>query len=422
MLPAGKTASWHDTLSRLSAAVVVVAQFLPAACSGPQPQVNRRQVAINRRPAGCQDDAERGTQAGHQPPGLTVAGAAHPDRGERRFRPAPAQIDNGDEARYSDKSGSYTKGVLQAGIGLVRPRQRTRRSGPRSASGAPARFEKIILGGPRTLNGPQAGLAFYLDTPWTAASTLVPPAPALASEAYAARTDRAVLGVAAARRARSAAMSGSSVATRAAAELSSPAGLCRAPGPRTGQVVPRLLFRGGFAGEEPGTLPVPVPAHADRAGVAAGHPAVRHQPGGHRLHDPAGRIPGRAEQQAHREEHSPRPGARHLHDGRGLAAFTHDDVLFQAYFMAYLVLSSVNGALPPPLNMGNPYVGSKTQNGFGTFGPPDSRIDAGRGGGRGDPRGVVSEMAGASPPPPGIRRRDGVSQQDGPGRHGSRAT
>src|SRR5262245_46541171 len=32
---------------------------------------------------------------------------------------APAQIDNGDEALYADKSGTYTKGVLQSGIGLV---------------------------------------------------------------------------------------------------------------------------------------------------------------------------------------------------------------------------------------------------------------------------------------------------------------
>ncbi|HWD97385.1 MAG TPA: hypothetical protein VG345_00035, partial [Bryobacteraceae bacterium] len=33
--------------------------------------------------------------------------------------PVPPQINNGDEARYSDKCGTYTKGVLQSGIGLV---------------------------------------------------------------------------------------------------------------------------------------------------------------------------------------------------------------------------------------------------------------------------------------------------------------
>ncbi len=57
----------------------------------------------------------------------------------------------------------------------------------------------------------------------------------------------------------------------------------------------------------------------------------------------------------------------YLHNGRGLAAYTHEDVLYQAYFIAYLVLNTIE----TPLNPGNPYNGSKTQNGFGTFGPPD---------------------------------------------------
>jgi hypothetical protein len=56
-----------------------------------------------------------------------------------------------------------------------------------------------------------------------------------------------------------------------------------------------------------------------------------------------------------------------LHNGRGLAAYTHVDVLYQAYFTAYLVLNTIN----TPLNPGNLYNGSKTQNGFGTFGQPD---------------------------------------------------
>ena len=35
--------------------------------------------------------------------------------------PVPPHTTNGDEARYPDKSGTYTKGVLQDGIGLVNP-------------------------------------------------------------------------------------------------------------------------------------------------------------------------------------------------------------------------------------------------------------------------------------------------------------
>jgi hypothetical protein len=62
----------------------------------------------------------------------------------------------------------------------------------------------------------------------------------------------------------------------------------------------------------------------------------------------------------------------YLHDGRGLAAYTHEDVLYEAYFIASLVLNTINGlGKPPPLNPGNPYIGSKTQNGFATMGGPD---------------------------------------------------
>ena len=61
------------------------------------------------------------------------------------------------------------------------------------------------------------------------------------------------------------------------------------------------------------------------------------------------------------------PQPRYLHNGRDLGAYTHLDVLFQAYFTAFLVLNTIGA----PRNPGNPYVGSTKQNGFGTFGGPD---------------------------------------------------
>src|SRR5207244_4533712 len=57
---------------------------------------------------------------------------------------------------------------------------------------------------------------------------------------------------------------------------------------------------------------------------------------------------------------------RFVRNGRDLAPYVHIDVLFQAYFDACLWLID-NGA---PLNPGNPYNNSRTQAGFGTFGPP----------------------------------------------------
>jgi hypothetical protein len=61
------------------------------------------------------------------------------------------------------------------------------------------------------------------------------------------------------------------------------------------------------------------------------------------------------------------PTLRFLYNGRGLCAYTHLDVLYQAYFVAMLVL----GTIGAPRNPGNPYVQSTKQNGFGTFGGPD---------------------------------------------------
>ena len=62
------------------------------------------------------------------------------------------------------------------------------------------------------------------------------------------------------------------------------------------------------------------------------------------------------------------PQLRYLDNGRDLGAFTRVDVLFQAYFVAFLVLRHDGQRR---CNPGNPYVGSTKQNGFGTFGGPD---------------------------------------------------
>jgi hypothetical protein len=72
------------------------------------------------------------------------------------------------------------------------------------------------------------------------------------------------------------------------------------------------------------------------------------------------------------------PQPRYRRNGRDLAVLTHMDVLFQEYFVAFLVLAGIN-ANPPgsftfggaPPNPGNPYLNSRCENGFGTFGGPD---------------------------------------------------
>jgi len=62
------------------------------------------------------------------------------------------------------------------------------------------------------------------------------------------------------------------------------------------------------------------------------------------------------------------PIFRYVRNGRDLAAYTHVDAFYQAYFTAYLIL----GTISAPTNPGNPYVGSKTQKSGVTFGTSDA--------------------------------------------------
>jgi hypothetical protein len=285
--------------------------------------------------------------------------------GHDAFIRPPAQVDNGDEARYADKSGTYTKGILQSGVGLVdlAAYQSFKKA---LDSGDSADFEKIVLGGPRTLNGPQGGLAFYLGC-LDASQFAVKPAPALASEEYATELVELYWG-SLLRDVPFLHYVSDPVAVQAAAELST---MPTYAGPRdAGKVTPDLLFRGGFPGETigpylsqfivqntaMGALPIIQRYNTSKPGVDFMTDkntfllVQNGQPTGLQL--------------------TPEPPL-YFHDGRGLAAFTHVDVLYQAYFTAYLVLNTINNGNPAPLNKGNPYNTSKTQNGFGTLGQPD---------------------------------------------------
>jgi hypothetical protein len=62
------------------------------------------------------------------------------------------------------------------------------------------------------------------------------------------------------------------------------------------------------------------------------------------------------------------PTPRFIRNGRDLSAFTHVDVLYQSYQVAFLLLGQLN----TPLNPGNPYNSSNTQKAFATLGGPDA--------------------------------------------------
>jgi hypothetical protein len=276
-------------------------------------------------------------------------------------------VNNGDQALYADHGGTFTKALAHDQYGRV-----TRASFASFSNalntGKFSAFEEIIVGGSKTLNGPQAAYAFDLEAPDSSqfGQPQVPPAPPIAGaqsgtellEHYWAALLRDVAFTDYAT---------SSVAAAAAAELGSqPTYL----GPRTsgGQVTPNLLFRGTFPGEtlgpytsqffvQPtffGSQPLSQQQQTFRPGQDFGASSFTEW-----LQIQNGQATGRALEFD--------PQLRYRRNGRDYAAFTHVDVLYQAYFVAFLVLAGIGA----PVNPGNPYVHSTTENGFGTFGAPD---------------------------------------------------
>jgi hypothetical protein len=282
--------------------------------------------------------------------------------------PAATNLNNGDEARYADKGGTYTKGLPHDSFGRVHlDAYQTFKTALNS--GEFSDFEKIIMGGTRTLNGPQAGLAFCLVALDSAqfGQPQVPPAPAAASDQNATE----LLEHYWASLLRDVAFTdypANPIAAQAAAELGSqPTSTYVGPRNSSGHVTPDLLFRGGFPGETLGPYISQFFLQPTFFGSQPiGQQQVTYLPKidygtnfAEWLDIQNGIDTGLRNQ--------PDPHLRYRRNGRDLAAFTHVDVLYQAYFTAFLVLAGTNA----PLNPGNPYNDSTTENGFGTFGGPD---------------------------------------------------
>jgi len=280
--------------------------------------------------------------------------------------PAAINVNNGDEARYADKGGTYTKGLPHDSFGRVNLNAyQTFKTALNS--GEFSDFQNIIMGGTRTLNGPQGGLAFCLvaldNTQF--GQPQVPPAPAAASdqnatellEHYWASLLRDIAFTD---------YSSNLAAQAAAAELGSqPTYL--GPRNRRGQVTPNLLFRGGFPGETLGPylsqfflLPTFFGSQPIGQQQVTYLPNSDYGTGFAEWLDIQNGVDTGLPNQVD-------PHHRYRRNGRDLAAFTHVDVLYQAYFTAFLVLAGINA----PLNPGNPYNNSRTENGFGTLGGPD---------------------------------------------------
>ncbi|HKD83502.1 MAG TPA: twin-arginine translocation signal domain-containing protein [Terriglobales bacterium] len=288
------------------------------------------------------------------------------------------QPDNGDIRRFLDYSAQYSKGLQHDALGIPN------RSSYQSMlfalqSGRFSDFQNILVGSPggpgpvSQLNGPQGSLAFDLEG-LDSHATIIPPAPSVASAQTAAEeAEHYWAGVL--RDVNFSDYSGSLLAAQACADLNNMSYVKSAGSQFPYPVTPANLFRGQFV---PGDGPVqgpylsqfmiqptffgcqPITQQMQRfQSIGSGgadfmtdpvefqHVQNGGNPNGHVTFD---------------------PNFLFMRMGRDLASYTRVDVLYQAYFTAFLILAGIKA----PPNPGNPYIGSRSEKGFGTLGGPDA--------------------------------------------------
>ncbi len=291
--------------------------------------------------------------------------------------PIPAHPTNGDEALYPDRIGSYSKGLPHNSFGevdMVAYNAFMRAC----ATGLPADFEAIPLGCPNPaqqmkLVNPQAGLAFDLEGTDSHQFTMrAAPAFASAEEAgeivenywMALLHDVAFTDY------------GTSPMVQDAADDLSAMSDFR--GPKVGgNVTPETLFRedvpGGLMGPYISQFlwrPAPFGAEYVEKRMRTVAAGVEYMTAAADWLDVQNGCKPAGPQFD--------PTRRYIRNGRDLSQWVHIDVLFQAYFDAALIIMTppdatdtvTGGGIGCPPNPGNPYIGSQTQEGFGTFGGP----------------------------------------------------
>ncbi len=268
---------------------------------------------------------------------------------------------NDDENIYANKIGNFSKGlphnndgtvVLSAYNALVNAIN----------SGRPADFDAIPLGGTAKLTNPQSGLAFDMQGP-DAHALVQSPAPAFASRAQAAEISENYW-MALLRDVPYSQYSTNPIANAAAADLTIYGSDFN--GPKSGgAVTTATLFRGLTPGDRVGPQlsqffyqDLNFGANKIEQKITTTVPAVNYMTDFNTwLAVQRGVAQGP-------DAFDPVP--RYMRNGRDIGQWVHIDVLFQAYFHAFLILAGAGA----PFDDGNPYNNNPTQFGFGTFGAP----------------------------------------------------
>lgn len=307
--------------------------------------------------------------------------------------PQPIAQQNGDEDRYHNKIGSFTKGLPHNRLGEV-DAVAFQSLMYAVTNQAPEDFERVQLGtaGGRKLTNPQAGLAYEMIG-CDAAHVILPPAPsfssaeevseigevywqALARDVHFSDYDlNPITNAAASDLSRFSDFRGPK--NRRAANSSAPSLEASATDDRTSRVTraqtsrrasgvtTSTLFRGNTEGDLVGPylsqflwLDVPFGAQTivqKMKTVVAGDDYMTNY--NEWLAVQNGTLPT-----PNRFDSTP----RYIRNNRDLAQWVHVDALYQAYFNAMFILLGMEA----PVDPANPYKNSKTQDAFGTFGNP----------------------------------------------------
>ena len=299
--------------------------------------------------------------------------------------------DNGDYARFTDYSGSWSKCLPHTALGIVSP------TAYQSfihalTTGQFSDFQNIIVGNPGgpgftgTLNGPMGGLAFDLEG-LDSHATVIPPAPSVAS-AQTADEEVEHYWAALLRDVNFTDYQGNSTVAQACNDLNNLSYVRSSGSIYPYPITPQNLLRGAINAND-GALLGPYVSQLMIQPTMFGAQSLTQtfqrilsvsQGGADYLTNPT--------EYNNVESGFPPsfslgfdPVHRFIRMGRDLASFAHVDALHQAYFVATLVLAGIGC----PVNPGNPYIGSRTQHGFGTFGSAQ--------GGPVDAVGTIPEMA-----------------------------
>ncbi len=287
----------------------------------------------------------------------------------------PKQTPNGDEDKFANKIGNYSKGLphdalAEVDLNAYEIFRQAMINGCRQSD-----IEQIPMGSTdRKLVNPCSAVAFDLQGA-DSHHLAIPAAPGVQSAETAGEMVE-LYWAALLRDVPFTQYDSDPLAQAAAAELSK---LSVFRGPKTnGQVTPATLFRGFTAGEVVGPYISQFLLRAVPFGAQFVEQRMRtYLPGIDFLTQYDDWL-------AIQNGTSPSRGAqfdatrRYIRNGRDISQWVHIDVLYQAYFNAMLIMLQppdasdplAGGGLGVPLNPGNPYLSSRNQDGFGTFGPP----------------------------------------------------